>query len=103
MDVRFLPNPHWDTALRDLTGLDADVRDFVLGPEALAFLTSFEGLVLQLLPAYVAEGKSYLTIGIGCTGGQHRSVAIVEELAERLRDQGFPLRVGHRDLARHTR
>ena len=70
---------------------------------ASEFLDRFEGLLVSLLPQYQAEGKSYLTIGIGCTGGQHRSVAIVEELAERLRDQGFPLRVGHRDLARHTR
>lgn len=103
MDVRFLPNPHWDADLRDLTGMDAPVRDFVLGQEALAFLESFQSLVVQLLPAYVAEGKSYLTIGIGCTGGQHRSVAIVEDLAERLRVHGFPIRVGHRDLGRHTR
>lgn len=103
MDVRFLPNPHWDEALRPLTGLDQDVKDFVLGPEALAFLESFQTLVLQLLPAYTAEGKSYLTIGVGCTGGQHRSVAIIEELAERLREHGYPLRVGHRDLARHNR
>jgi UPF0042 nucleotide-binding protein len=103
MDVRFLANPYWDQSLRDLTGMDRDVRDFVLGPEALAFLESFQGLLLQLLPAYTAEGKSYLTIGIGCTGGQHRSVAIIEELAERLREHGFPLRVGHRDLGRHAR
>lgn len=103
MDVRFLPNPHWDPELRDLTGTDAAVRDFVLGAEAMSFLESFHALLLQLLPAYVAEGKSYLTIGIGCTGGQHRSVAIVEELAERLREHGFPLRVGHRDLGRHAR
>ena len=103
MDVRFLPNPHWDPELRDLTGTDAAVRDFVLGAEAMSFLESFQALLLQLLPAYVAEGKSYLTIGIGCTGGQHRSVAIIEELAERLREHGFPLRVGHRDLGRHAR
>ena len=103
MDVRFLPNPHWDPELRDLTGTDAAVRDFVLGAEAMSFLESFQALLLQLLPAYVAEGKSYLTIGIGCTGGQHRSVAIIEELAERLRGHGFPLRVGHRDLGRHAR
>jgi len=103
MDVRFLPNPHWDEALRPLTGMDQDVKDFVFGPEALAFLESFQSLILQLLPAYTAEGKSYLTIGVGCTGGQHRSVAIIEELAERLREHGYPLRVGHRDLGRHSR
>lgn len=103
MDVRFLPNPHWVEALRPLTGLDSEVREYVLGTEARAFLESFESLVLQLLPAYTAEGKSYLTIGIGCTGGQHRSVAIVEELAGRLRQHGYPLRVGHRDVGRHAR
>lgn len=103
MDVRFLPNPHWNPELRDLTGTDAAVRDFVLGAEAMSFLESFQALLLQLLPAYAAEGKSYLTIGIGCTGGQHRSVAIIEELAERLREHGFPLRVGHRDLGRLAR
>jgi len=103
MDVRFLPNPHWDPELRDLTGLDAPVRAFVLGTEARAFLESFQALLLQLLPAYTAEGKSYLTIAIGCTGGQHRSVALIEELAERLRTHGFPLRVGHRDIGRNAR
>lgn len=100
MDVRFLPNPYWDEALRPLTGLDERVRNYVLGSEALAFLESFQSLLLQLLPAYSAEGKSYLTIGIGCTGGRHRSVAIVEQLAAWMRDHAYPPRVTHRDVGR---
>ncbi|MDP2291204.1 MAG: RNase adapter RapZ [Actinomycetota bacterium] len=101
MDVRFLPNPHWDEALRPLTGHDPAVRDFVLErAQASDFLDRFEGLMLSLLPAYEAEGKSYLTVAVGCTGGRHRSVAVTEELARRLRDHGFAVRVGHRDLSR---
>ena len=101
MDVRFLPNPHWDDTLRPLTGHDPAVRDFVLErAQASDFLDRFEGLMLSLLPAYEAEGKSYLTVAIGCTGGRHRSVAVAEELAHRLRDRGFAVRTGHRDLSR---
>jgi UPF0042 nucleotide-binding protein len=99
MDVRFLPNPHWDEMLRPLTGHDEAVREYVLAaPEARAFLDSFESLLTQLLPAYGAEGKSYLTIAVGCTGGRHRSVAVVEQLATWLRANGFAPRVSHRDL-----
>ncbi len=101
MDVRFLPNPHWEEALRPLTGHDPAVRDFVLErAQASDFLDRFEGLMLSLLPAYEAEGKSYLTVAIGCTGGRHRSVAVVEELARRLREHGYAVRTGHRDLTR---
>jgi RNase adapter protein RapZ len=101
MDVRFLPNPHWDEALRPLTGHDPAVRDFVLErSQANEFLDRFEGLLLSLLPAYAVEGKSYLTIAIGCTGGRHRSVAVTEELARRLREHGHSVRTGHRDLSR---
>lgn len=101
MDVRFLPNPHWDEALRPLTGHDPAVRDYVLErAPASDFLDRFEGLMLSLLPSYEAEGKSYLTVAVGCTGGRHRSVAVTEELARRLRDHGFAVRVGHRDLSR---
>jgi RNase adapter protein RapZ len=100
-DVRFLPNPHWVEELRDLTGLDAPVRDFVLSqPEATEFTDKLEDLLVPLLPAYAKEGKSYLTIGIGCTGGHHRSVALTEELARRLRMAGFPLSTFHRDIER---
>lgn len=101
MDVRFLPNPHWEEALRPLTGHDPAVRDFVLErAQASDFLDRFGDLMLSLLPAYEAEGKSYLTIAIGCTGGRHRSVAVVEELADRLREKGYAVRTSHRDLSR---
>ena len=101
MDVRFLPNPHWEEALRPLTGHDPLVRDFVLErAQANDFLDRFEALMLSLLPSYEAEGKSYLTVSIGCTGGRHRSVAVAEELARRIREHGFAVRVGHRALSR---
>jgi RNase adapter protein RapZ len=101
IDCRFLPNPHWIEALREQSGLDDAVRDYVLGQEATKeFLERLESLLDLLLPAYAAEGKSYLTIAFGCTGGRHRSVAIAEEVAERLRAKGASLRVVHRDLDR---
>lgn len=101
VDCRFLPNPHWVDELRPLTGLDAAVRDYVLGqPAAGEFLDNLETLLLQLLPAYVAEGKAYLTIALGCTGGRHRSVAIAEEMARRLRAHGQAPAVLHRDVDR---
>lgn len=101
MDVRFLPNPHWDENLRPLVGLDQPVRDHVLGfPEAQAFLERLTALLESVLPQYNSEGKSYLTIAVGCTGGRHRSVAIAEELAARLRRSGQPVRTSHRDLGR---
>lgn len=101
MDVRFLPNPHWEEALRPLTGHDPAVRDFVLErAQASDFLDRFEGLMLSLLPSYETEGKSYLTVAIGCTGGRHRSVAVAEELSRRLREHGYAVRIGHRDLTR---
>ncbi len=101
MDVRFLPNPHWDEALRPLTGHDPAVRDFVLErAQANDFLERFSGMILTLLPAYEQEGKSYLTVAFGCTGGRHRSVAVAEDLASRLRERGYAVRVGHRDLSR---
>ena len=101
MDVRFLPNPHWDEALRPLTGHDPAVRDFVLErTQTSSFLDQFEGLIASLLPQYEAEGKSYLTIALGCTGGRHRSVAIAEEIADRLRARGFAASTSHRDLSR---
>jgi len=101
MDVRFLPNPHWIEELRPLTGLDEPVRRYVMEQPATGeFLTRFEDLLDLLVPAYASEGKSYLSIAIGCTGGQHRSVAITEELAIWLRRQGYPPRVTHRDTPR---
>jgi UPF0042 nucleotide-binding protein len=99
MDVRFLPNPHWIDDLRPLTGLDAAVREYVLGQQLTTqFLERFEHLLDLLLPSYMAEGKSYLSLAIGCTGGRHRSVALAEELATWLRSHGHRPRVTHRDL-----
>lgn len=99
IDVRFLPNPHWVEDLRPLTGLDEPVRRFVLEQPATGeFLSRFERLLELLLPAYAAEGKSYLSIAVGCTGGQHRSVALSEELASWMRSRGYQPRVTHRDL-----
>lgn len=99
LDVRFLPNPHWDENLRPFSGLDEPVRDYVLGqPITDDFLARVDDLFALILPAYVAEGRSYLTIGIGCTGGRHRSVAVVEELARRLSASGRHPRVSHRDM-----
>ena len=101
MDVRFLPNPHWDENLRPLSGLDQPVKDDVLSrPQAIEFLSSFQALLQSVLPHYASEGKSYLTIAVGCTGGRHRSVAIAEEIAHGLRASGQPVRVSHRDLGR---
>ena len=99
-DVRFLPNPHWDEALRPLTGLDPAVSGYVLGEDlAGEFLARVTSLLDLVLPAYVAEGRSYLTIGVGCTGGRHRSVAVVEAVAGHLRAAGYRPRVSHRDLS----
>ena len=101
MDVRFLPNPHWEEELRPLTGHDPAVRDFVLErSHASHFLDQFEAMMVSLIPAYEAEGKSYLTIAMGCTGGRHRSVAVAEDLAARLRRRGIAVTTGHRDIGR---
>jgi RNase adapter protein RapZ len=100
-DCRFLPNPHWVDELRPLSGNDAAVRDYVMGQEETAlFLAELERLFALLLPAYVKEGKSYLSIGVGCTGGCHRSVVIAHELAALLGRLGFAPRVHHRDIDR---
>jgi UPF0042 nucleotide-binding protein len=99
MDVRFLPNPHWDEALRPLTGHDPKVRDYVLERAVTSsFLDQFERMLLDVLPHYQAEGRSYLTIAIGCTGGRHRSVAIAEEIARRFAAHGIAARTMHRDV-----
>lgn len=100
MDVRFLPNPHWEDDLRPLTGHDPKVRDYVLERAVTSeFLDRFEGLLVQMLPSYQAEGRSYLTIAIGCTGGRHRSVAVAEELARRFAARGIAARTSHRDTS----
>lgn len=99
-DVRFLPNPHWDDALRPLTGHDPKVSDYVLETSSGSdFVDRVEELLVSLLPQYEAEGRSYLTVAIGCTGGRHRSVAVAEELAERLRSHGVAVRATHLNLA----
>jgi UPF0042 nucleotide-binding protein len=100
-DVRFLPNPHWIEELKPLTGLDEPVREYVLRqPDAAEFVARIDDLLGFLLPCYLKEGKSYLTVAIGCTGGHHRSVALAEEIAGRIRERGFEPSVYHRDLKR---
>ncbi|TPG21568.1 RNase adapter RapZ [Sphingomonas koreensis] len=99
-DMRFLRNPHWDEALRPGTGLDADVSAYVAADPAYeAAMTQIESLLLLLLPRYRAEGKAYVTIAFGCTGGRHRSVHVAERMASRLRAGGFSPTIAHRDLA----
>lgn len=103
LDVRFLPNPHYDPELRPLTGHDARVREAVLASkDCNEFLEKTDGLLSFLIPRYAAEGKTYFTVGIGCTGGRHRSVAITEELTERLRQENteIDLFIRHRDVER---
>ncbi len=100
-DARFLPNPHWVEELRPLTGLDVKVREYVIAfPDSVAFLDKVGELLDFLVPKYKLEGKSYLTVAVGCTGGQHRSVVLAEELADRLRVAGAKPVVRHRDLAK---
>ncbi len=100
-DVRFLPNPHYDLRLRPLTGLDAAVRDYVLGSSGTEeYLERLFALLDFLFPRYAAEGKAHLTIGVGCTGGRHRSVAIAEAIADRYQKQGYYTVARHRDVAR---
>ena len=100
-DCRFLPNPHWVDELRPYTGLDTPVRDYVMGQPATAdFLTKLDDLLGLLLPAYVKEGKSYLSIAVGCTGGHHRSVVLAEELGKLLAARGFEATIQHRDIAK---
>lgn len=98
-DVRFLPNPHFVPELRPLSGLDQPVQDVVLGhPMTNSLLEKLVPLLLECLPAYEREGKSYLTVGIGCTGGHHRSVAVAEEIKSRLVQAGWLPYLRHRDL-----
>jgi UPF0042 nucleotide-binding protein len=100
-DCRFLPNPHWVPALRSLSGLDSEVREYVLdNKETKELLQHLDGLFDLLLPAYVREGKSYLSIAIGCTGGRHRSVVLAEEIAASIRRRGYEPVVHHRDIER---
>ena len=101
MDCRFLRNPHWDPDLRAKDGRDAAVFDYVAQDDRFAdFFAKMQDLVVMLLPAYKEEGKSHLSIGFGCTGGQHRSVAVTEKLSAALEKQGWPVSIRHRELER---
>jgi UPF0042 nucleotide-binding protein len=101
LDVRFLPNPHWIEALRPLPGTDPKVRAYVTRQRAYpGFMRRLSELLDVTVPGYVAEGKSYLTIGVGCTGGRHRSVVVAHDLAAYFERQGMPAVVEHRDLDR---
>jgi UPF0042 nucleotide-binding protein len=101
LDVRFLPNPHWVEELRPLTGMDGPVRDYVLGqPDTGEFLRRTQDLFDFLVPAFVREGKHYLTVAIGCTGGKHRSIVLSQVLADHLRTLGVSVQVEHRDKGR---
>ncbi len=98
-DVRFLDNPHWDPVLRPLTGRDAPVQERIRrDPDFEPFLDGLRGLLAPLLPRYNREGKSYLTIAVGCTGGRHRSVFVAETLAAWAREAGYSVGLAHRDL-----
>jgi len=100
-DARFLPNPHWDAELRPLDGRAASVNDFVMGhPGSIAYLAAIEQVVDIVSAGYLSDGKRYLTVAIGCTGGRHRSVALVENLATRLVGPGIETYVYHRDCDR---
>ena len=101
IDVRFLRNPHWEAALRPLDGRDGPVREFVAAdPIYASFYARLADLVGLLLPAYRAEGKSYFSLAIGCTGGRHRSVAVAESLGKTLAAEGWQVSIRHRDLER---
>jgi len=101
IDCRFLPNPHWVEKLRPFTGTDAAVFDYVMAqPDTKQFLERLESLLELLLPKYVSEGKSYLTLAFGCTGGRHRSVAIAEHIAGVLGSSGFEPALAHRDISK---
>ena len=99
MDVRFIPNPYYVKQLKEKTGLDKPVQDYILSfPQARDFANRFADLIKYLIPQYITEGKSYLTIAIGCTGGRHRSVFMAHQLAETLRKQGLSASEFHRDI-----
>lgn len=101
MDVRFLPNPHYDPKLRMLTGEEGPVKEFVLKREETQdFLTKFKDLLISLLPYYIAEGKSHLTIAIGCTGGSHRSVVLASEIVKFLQSKGYSVALRHKDIGK---
>lgn len=99
LDCRFLPNPHWVDELRPLSGLDPEIQEYVLDRDVTQrFLEHLTAMLVELLPAYDEEGKSYLTIAFGCTGGRHRSVAVAEGVGRILKERGWRPRVSHRDI-----
>jgi UPF0042 nucleotide-binding protein len=101
MDVRFLPNPFYNPKLRQHTGLEEPVREYVLGrAETREFVEKWHDLLATLVPGYLAEGKTHLAVALGCTGGMHRSVVLAEETAHYLRELGFRVAVSHRDIGR---
>ena len=101
-DMRFLRNPHWDDSLRSLSGLDSPVADYIaLDPAYEDAVSRIEDLLLTLLPRYEAEGRAYVTVAFGCTGGRHRSVHVTNRVGERLRSAGFSPTVSHRDLGNY--
>jgi UPF0042 nucleotide-binding protein len=101
LDVRFLPNPHWVNELRSLPGTNEKVREYVQGqPEYGAFVKRLESLLDVVVPGYVSEGKSYLTVAIGCTGGRHRSVVVADDLADYFTERGHRVSVDRRDIDR---
>ncbi|MFV2054013.1 RNase adapter RapZ [Aliiroseovarius sp. YM-037] len=102
-DCRFLRNPYWEPKLRNRNGQDNDVREYVASdPRFVPFFDKVEELALMLLPAYIEEGKAHLSIGFGCTGGQHRSVSVAERLAEALAKSGWQVSIRHRELERRA-
>jgi RNase adapter protein RapZ len=101
VDMRFLPNPHWEPELRAKNGLDAEVREFVMGqPAAAEFLDRLEALLETIYAGFLAERKHYLNLAVGCTGGKHRSVAMADAVGERMTKRGVETLVVHRDLGR---
>ena len=100
-DVRFLPNPNYVPRFKNLTGRDAAVARYIRSfPQTTEFMARITGLLVYLLPHYIREGKSYLTISFGCTGGQHRSVMMAEQIGSSLVEAGYKARVAHRDIVR---
>ena len=101
VDVRFLPNPYWIPELREQTGCDQEVKDYVLSQDdAAAFLDQYAAILRIIGAGYRRESKRYLTLAVGCTGGKHRSVVMAQELAQRLEADGVQTTVAHRDLGR---
>jgi UPF0042 nucleotide-binding protein len=100
-DTRFLPNPHWIAELRPLPGTDPRIREYVLGnDDARAYLARIEDMLSFLMPAFVREGKHYVTVAVGCTGGRHRSVVFADAITRCLLELGYHVGVHHRDLDR---